>query len=895
VKALPVVGRLCSVGLVALLLTPLAHADPKDDARRHFGAGLAAAQAKQYDVALAEFLAAQNAWGHPATLYNIARSYQDLGDLPNAVAYYRLYEEALPEKKEDVEPVIAVLEAQIRLAQRAAEGAGPVSGTPASGLETSTGSVTTAPPVTPTDPTAAAAQTGSASAPANTAASADRLAAIAAELEDIRRSLAAGGAPATVGAAPSSGSSGGSATATSAGAASTGPSTGTPPAVPPPTDAPVAVPNDGALLSDAYERVVITASRYGQAPLDSPSTVTILSEDDIRLSGAASVPDLLRRVAGVDVMELAAAKPDVSIRGFNREISNKVLVLIDGRSTYVDFLGTVFWSDLTLSLDEIERIEIIRGPGSAVYGANAMTGVINIITRVPGQGHSLARVDAGTPDLLKATVLADGRRDKTAWRVSFGWDELGRWSATADPTTQTALVPFFDDQDISLAAARANVRVDQAFLDKGLASVSGGWSKGRTEFYALGALGDFAFDFNSAFARADLAYGPVHFRTFYNTLDGAVGPWQSYAGQRSLDTYVNSDTVDGELEAVEDFKTGPVAHRLNAGVGYRWKSILWDWLDPGDEPIRENHVSGFLQEEAKIGPVSLVASLRADKDPKLSLGKTLSPRGAAIVRVAPKTSIRVTGGTAYRTPAFLESYLDLNQPTAADGVYVQTLGDTELDPERIYTAEVGVHDESTPIHTADLALYANRVTNLISLTSLTPTIGDYDPVVNGFSAGTTGFENSADIYTALGGELDLRVFPVDGLDVYANLALERITDDNGTAVVVDNSTSTVKVNGGVMYRSPFRTDASLHLSYVGPQTWRLRDYDEQGQLVETDAAIASRTILSARLATRPFADQRLELAANGWNLLQLGKDGFYEHPKGQLVGARVWGEATWRF
>jgi iron complex outermembrane receptor protein len=92
----------------------------------------------------------------------------------------------------------------------------------------------------------------------------------------------------------------------------------------------------GGFQSEAYGRVVVTASRYGQDPLDSPSSVTILTEDDIRQSGATSIPDLLRQVVGVDVMALSSGKPDVSIRGFNRELSNKVLVLVDGRSVYLD-------------------------------------------------------------------------------------------------------------------------------------------------------------------------------------------------------------------------------------------------------------------------------------------------------------------------------------------------------------------------------------------------------------------------------------------------------------------------------------------------------------------------------------------------------------------------------
>src|SRR5688572_31431226 len=103
---LPLLGAL-------LLLPSVAYADPKDDARRHFAAGLKAAQEGSYDIALQRFLAAQEAWPHPATLYNIGKAYTDLGDLPNALAYYRLFREAAPDRAADVDPIIAVLEAQL--------------------------------------------------------------------------------------------------------------------------------------------------------------------------------------------------------------------------------------------------------------------------------------------------------------------------------------------------------------------------------------------------------------------------------------------------------------------------------------------------------------------------------------------------------------------------------------------------------------------------------------------------------------------------------------------------------------------------------------------------------------------------------------------------------------
>ena len=172
---------------------------------------------------------------------------------------------------------------------------------------------------------------------------------------------------------------------------------------------PAGDPGDPAFLEDAYRRVVVTASRVGQEPLDSPSTVTIITAEDIRLSGALDIPDLLRRVAGVEVMAPSAGHSDVAIRGLQRKVNNTVLFLVDGRSLYQDSTGWMMSGPVTIPAREIERIEVIRGPGSAVYGADAVTGVVNIITRAPGEGQSELVATGGTLGVRRFSAVATGR------------------------------------------------------------------------------------------------------------------------------------------------------------------------------------------------------------------------------------------------------------------------------------------------------------------------------------------------------------------------------------------------------------------------------------------------------------------------------------------------------
>jgi outer membrane cobalamin receptor len=838
-------GALVALG-IGLALPATAWADPKDDARRHFIAALEAVRAQDYPAALAEFLEAQDVYPHPNTLYNIAKVYEDMGESAKAIEYFRLFAEAEPTKAADVAPVIKVLEGRIRVAQQQR-------GEP-NGAETPAGG-------------------------AATAAEVERLQAIAAELAALSESLQTRTDAPAVADVPAGEAPDGEGTA--------------------PTTAPDPGPsNTEDFLSGAYDRVVVTASRYGQDPLDSPSTVAILTGDDIRMSGATNIPDLLRRVAGVDVMSLSAGQPELSIRGFNREMANKVLVLIDGRSIYKDMMVTTIWATLPVSLHDIERIEIIRGPGSAVYGANAMTGVINIITKAGGQGDGVVSVEGGSPGYAQGTGAVSGRSGDTGYRLSVGKHKTGRWNKSAELDADSPLVSPSEDQETSVDVVRALGRVDRAFSKDAYASMSGGYSGGLSEFYVFGTLGDYALDFDSGFVRGDLGWKGLHFRSFYNFFRADAAPWLQYQGGRDMDTSVVDDIVDVELEQIGTFETGAVKHHVNAGLGYRYKYTTWGYINQG-EAVEQQHANAFLQEQALVGPVRMVGSLRLDKHPLIALKETISPRGAVVVRVAERTSVRATAGTSFRAPSQMESYTDLNQPTSSDGAFIRTKGDVNIVPERVFTTELGVHDESTSFHRADVAAYVNRVSDLIYVTDVeAPTAEDtfYSAAERGFAAGTTRFGNLSPLYLSYGVEAEAQVFPVDGLDLFANVTLQRTTETEGNATVVDGQTSTVKVNAGAAWRTPWRVDVSGQVHYLSPQTWRLREFDETGALQVQEQDIAARTIGVARLAARPFADDALELSMTAWNIgAMVSGEGFREHPKGQLVNSRLFGTATYRF
>ena len=126
-------------------------------------------------------------------------------------------------------------------------------------------------------------------------------------------------------------------------------------------------------LDDLLQKEVTSVSRRSERLSDAAAAVFVISSEDIQRSGAKSIPEALRMAPGVDAVRLSANRWSVSIRGFNDRFSNKLLVLVDGRNAYHPAFSGVFWETLLLPLTDIERIEVIRGPGAVIWGPTRST------------------------------------------------------------------------------------------------------------------------------------------------------------------------------------------------------------------------------------------------------------------------------------------------------------------------------------------------------------------------------------------------------------------------------------------------------------------------------------------------------------------------------------------
>ncbi len=662
---------------------------------------------------------------------------------------------------------------------------------------------------------------------------------------------------------------------------------------------------------DVFAETVVTASRAAQSPLDAPSSTSIVTQQDIRLSGITKIPELLRRLAGVDIMEVNNSQTEVSLRGFNQRLSNKVLVLIDGRSVYVDLLGATLWQTLPIGVEDIDRIEVVRGPGSALYGADAANGVINIITKAPGDGTSGINGGYGDHNQTHGSLWATGKRDDFAWRASAGYDYLPKWSRDVPPG-RVDLQTFNGSQSTDASTARLNIQGTRRIGRDVTLGLGGGLMQGNIDILGIGPLNNVDLtNLQVADVSAFLDSKHIQIRAFYNRFRTNFGLESNSIGQSLLPGAADTNVVDGEGQYVGQFETGKgINHDLHVGISYRLKQVSWTYLD---QDRTENHEAFFIHDEVKIFKyVALVGDYRLDYDPYLAR-PIMSPRGALLVHPTAKSTIRASVATAFRTPTFLESYLSLPVQLPVAGASLDSRGvrtddpNFKLSPEHVFSAELGYLSQDSDIFTFDSAFFFTQTNDFIRLATNRPvSLGDaasgsanLNPESGLYPVFAGGFENSCSLYNTYGAELGARVAPVEGLDVYANYTFNYVNqDDSGctaqqkAANVTDSRTSVNKLNAGVQVRTDPGIDGSIDFHYISPQTWDEQVTNVAAQRIEDEAFhLDAYYLLNARIGYR-FLKNQAELSAVAFNLTGYEHR---EHPFGQTIGRRVMGFFTYKF
>lgn len=199
----------------------------------------------------------------------------------------------------------------------------------------------------------------------------------------------------------------------------------------------------GMMESIFGEPVTASATGKPQRASDAPVSMDIIGSEEIRRSGAKDIPQLLRRIAGVQVQRNAIGRADVSIRGYNKPYANRLLVLINGRQVLSDAFGQVNWEALAVSMHEIRQIEVVKGPNSSLFGFNAESGVVNIITFNPLKDDiDLASIKIGTQQHKQVDAITTAQFDNHAVRISvheLDSDGFNRDSITDGGTVTSTL------------------------------------------------------------------------------------------------------------------------------------------------------------------------------------------------------------------------------------------------------------------------------------------------------------------------------------------------------------------------------------------------------------------------------------------------------------------------
>ena len=327
---------------------------------------------------------------------------------------------------------------------------------------------------------------------------------------------------------------------------------------------------------------VTSVSRRPEALADAAAAIYVISADDIRRSGATTLPEVLRLAPNLNVQRVNAVDYAISARGFNGyETSNKLLVLVDGRSIYSTLSSGVFWDARDVMLEDVERIEVISGPGGALYGSNAMNGVINIITRSARETQgTLLSVGAGDDEANFALRHGGGLGDSGAWRAYLMGYARGESRALTGPGAN-------DDSEGLRAGARAD------------------WSVGENR---LTLQGD-AFD-NEVSVNENLLGTETHVRGA-----NALGRWTRplAGGELQVQAYYDrferaepgsleqSDTWD--LSAQQAFDMG--RHQFVLGAGHRVVDSRFDaapggaFLDPPGRRLTLTNL--FAQDQIDLG------------------------------------------------------------------------------------------------------------------------------------------------------------------------------------------------------------------------------------------------------------------------------------------------------
>jgi iron complex outermembrane receptor protein len=562
---------------------------------------------------------------------------------------------------------------------------------------------------------------------------------------------------------------------------------------------------------------VISATGREQPLSQAPVAVTVITAEQIRQSGATTLPDLLRIVSGLDVAQATASNAHIAARGLNKSGTQVMQVLIDGRPASENFIATTLWYQFPLSLEEIERIEVVKSPSAALYGDRAFGGLVHIITKrpeaIPGTHLAITGGEAGT---AIATVLHAGVQGRLTYKVTAGYDRTDQF-----PNPRQGI----SDDDLGRENFFGSLRLGYRLAGGAELSLYTGF----THFKRLDIIaepgprnqgrGDFGY--------VQAVYRDGGFLAQYSL--NAADAWAPPPVDTTIRFFAH------QLDVQHSTAWGP--HILTAGVSGRYNTVDANFIEGGRQ---DQFLFGvFLQDEYRLRD-GLTATLGARLDTHPDAGVRVSPRASLVYTPWPDQTFRASVGLAYRYPSVIENFHSQSIATFAPPPApstVQLVGNPDVDPARLVSYELGYRGRLHDRARLTVDLFYSPFDDSIELRP--------DPA----NPAQLTYAN-ADAYSTVGGELGLEVLLAEWLLGFANYSYQyRYIDDPTVPGVVPRH----KANAGLTL-SRWGFTGTLWLHYVGK---------EEGALGKLD----SYTLVNARLA-RPFKlfGQDAEFAVQAFNL-----------------------------
>jgi iron complex outermembrane receptor protein len=633
-------------------------------------------------------------------------------------------------------------------------------------------------------------------------------------------------------------------------------------------------------IEDLLEIEVTSVSRKEESLFQTASAVYVITQEDIRRSGATRLPELLRLAPGVQVARIDSNKSAVTVRGFAGRFSNKLLVLIDGRTIYTPLFSGVYWEDYEPLLDDIERIEVIRGPGSTMWGANAVNGVINIITK-------------------RAADTRGGRLTTTAGNHESGAGSL-RYGASISPRAHYRVYSSYFDRNHLFEPDGQPASDDWRALQGGFRLDWDATAKDSFSFY--GNLYDAATGTKSSQALLDPPFREdVERKATVGRGDALVqwtrkvSPDEQVSAQFS---YEHSDRDQGNfaqhrnttdldfqyrrrLGGRHDF-VGGGAFRLTTDELSNNFSVSWA------QPTRtDSKWSGFLHDEITLSPGRLRLALGSKFEHNGYSGFEWQPTAKLAWTPTPDHTAWLSVARAVRTPSRVDHDIRIVAaafPTGRGLSVLQLTGSSEFESEKLVAYEAGYRTRVSARLSFDLAAFYN----------------DYDDLVTR-EAGAPFFR------TEPRGHF---VMPL----VWDNLGYGETYGAEAAATWV--LTDRWKLNGGYswlemqLHTEPSSTDTSLPVreGESPAHQFHVRSYADLGSRFTFDSALYAVSSLTAgeipayarvdvRLGWQ--ATETLELDFTTQNLFDARHAEFLSNDEGirsvMEVGRSVFGRLIWRF